>query len=50
LPAALVYLGVTAVARGRARRTGAGTVWERDESSRANRPRTELTVVSGGDR
>lgn len=50
LPAALVYVGVTATARARARRAGTGTTWERDESSRANRPRTELTVVSGGDR
>jgi glycosyltransferase involved in cell wall biosynthesis len=50
LPAALVYLAVTAIARARARRAGTGTVWERDESSRAGRPGTELTVVAGGDR
>jgi hypothetical protein len=34
LPAALVYIGVTAVARARARRAASGVAWERDESSR----------------
>lgn len=35
LPAAVVYVAVTLVARSRARRAGAGAVWERDSSSRS---------------
>jgi glycosyltransferase involved in cell wall biosynthesis len=35
LPAAVVYLGVTAVARSRARRAAPVAVWERDASSRS---------------
>jgi hypothetical protein len=34
LPAAVVYVAVTLLARRRAAVAGAGTAWERDESSR----------------
>jgi hypothetical protein len=50
LPAAVVYLCVTAVARARARRAGTGTAWERDESSRVSAAPIPMTTASGGDR
>ncbi|MCW2574154.1 MAG: hypothetical protein JWR66_184 [Modestobacter sp.] len=50
LPAALVYLAVTARARVRARRTTAGSGWERDDSSRTGTGRPKLAGVSGEDR
>jgi glycosyltransferase involved in cell wall biosynthesis len=51
LPSAVVYIGVTALARARARRTSTGAAWERDDSSRATPPGASLApVAAGGDR
>lgn len=47
LPAAVVYVVVTAVARSRARQAAGGAVWERDDSSRVPGPgRTAEAVRS----
>ena len=45
LPAALVYLGVTAVARARARRASPGAAWERDDSSRRTATRQDSVRI-----
>jgi glycosyltransferase involved in cell wall biosynthesis len=49
LPAALIYLVVTAVARVRAARADTDTVWERDDSSRGSPPRVAATTRCGDD-